>query len=119
MAYFLKINGNDYSSYVNKLVVTTKHNYKSATTAAGNTVVKYINSKRTIDIGIIPLNDAAMKSLLADVDDFQVTLAFRNPETGALEENVNCIIPTHAIEYYTIQVGKVMYKAFNLKIEEL
>lgn len=119
MAYFFKINGIDFSQYVNKLMIGTEHNYKQMTTAAGNTLVKYVNSKRTIEVGIIPLNDAAMKSLLAQVDKFQVTISYRNPETNTLEENIKCIIPNHLIEYHTIQVGKVLYKSFSLQIKEL
>ena len=118
MAYF-KINNTDFSMYVNKLQVGTEHFYKSMTNAAGNTLVKYVNSKRTFEVGIIPLDDAAMKSLLTEVDKFNVSISYRDPETNALIENVNCIIPNHLVEYYTIQVGKVSYKAFSLQIKEL
>jgi hypothetical protein len=105
--------------YVNKLKVSKKANYKSATNAAGNTTVKYITTKRTIEVGIIPLDDASMKALLAEIDKFQVSISYRDPETGALENNVKCIIPDNAVEYYTIRADKVMYKAFTIKISEL
>lgn len=118
MSYF-KINGNDYSMYVNKLIVGKEHNYKSMSTASGNTLVKYINSKRVIEVGIIPLDDAAMVKFLTDINKFQVTISFRDPASGLLVENVKCIIPNNLIEYYTIQVGKVQYKAFSLQIKEL
>lgn len=116
---FFKINGNDYSMYVNKLLVTKEHNYKSQVTAAGNTVVKYVNSKRTLDVGIIPLNDEAMKNLLTDINMFQVSVSFRNPETNELAENVACIIPNNKVEYYTIQADNVSYRAFSFQIKEL
>lgn len=119
MSYFFKINGNDYSMYVNKLLIGTEHFYKSMKNAAGNTLVKYVNSKRTIEVGIIPLDSSAMARILADVDQFNVSISYRDPETNTLVENVNCIIPNHLIEYYTIQVGKVSYKAFSLQIKEL
>lgn len=119
MAYFFKINNNDYSMYVNKLVVGTEHFYKSMTNAAGNTLVKFVNSKRTFEVGIIPLDDAAMTQFLTDVDKFNVTISYRDPKTNMLVENVKCIIPNHLIEYHTIQVGKVRYKAFTLQIKEL
>lgn len=119
MAYFFKINDNDYSMYVNKLLIGKEHNYKSMTTAAGNTLVKYINSKRTIEVGIIPLDEAAMVDLLTDVNKFQVSISYRDPETNTLVENVKCIIPNHLVEYHTIQSGKVLYKAFSLQIKEL
>lgn len=118
MNYF-KIGDTDYSMYVNELKVGKTHNYNSQTNAAGNTVVDYINAKRTIEVGIIPLDSAAMAKLQADIDAFNVSISFRNPKTGALEENVNCIIPSNSVEYYTIQVNKVMFNAFTLNIIEL
>lgn len=118
MAYF-KIGGVDYSSCVNELKVNRNNNYTAQTNAAGDTVVDYINSKRTIEVGIIPLMDNMMAQLLADLDAFNVSISFRNPQTNILEENVNCIIPSTDVEYYTIQANKVMYKAFTLKFTEL
>lgn len=118
MAYF-KINGKDYSKYVNALKVTKAATYTAQTNAAGGTVVDYIGSKRTIEVGIIPLDAAVMAALLADIDAFNISISFRNPTTNELEENVDCIIPSNAVEYYTIQANKVLYKAFTLKITEL
>lgn len=60
MAY-LKIDNTDFSMYVSGLKVGSKSNYNAQTNAAGNTVVDYINSKKTIAVNIIPLDDAAMK----------------------------------------------------------
>ena len=118
MEYF-KINNNDYSIYVNELKVSNTANYSAQTNAAGNTVVDYINSKRTIEVGIIPLDSAAMISLQNAIAAFNVSISFRNPKTGELEENINCIIPDNEIEYYTIQANKVSYKGFNLTFTEL
>lgn len=118
MAYF-KIGGIDFSMYVNELKVEKTANYTAQTNAAGNTVVDYINHKRTIEVGIIPLDSEVMKSLQAALDAFNVSISFRNPQTGLLEENVNCIIPNSNVEYYTIQVNKVLYKAFTLTFIEL
>lgn len=118
MAYF-KIGDNDYSMYVNALKVEKKHNYNGQANAAGDTVVDYINSKRNIEVGIIPLNDTVMAQLQTDLNAFNVSISLRNPETNELETGINCIIPTTGIEYYTIQVNKVMYKAFTLKFIEL
>lgn len=118
MAYF-KIGDVDYSMYVNALKITKQSNYTAQTNAAGDTVVDYINSKRTIEVGIIPLNDTVMAKLQADLDAFNVSISFRNPQTNALEEGVNCIIPSSGVEYYTIQINKVMYKALTLKFTEL
>lgn len=118
MAY-LKIDGVDYSMYVNELKIDKSANYNLQTNAAGNSVVDYINAKRVIEIGIIPVDAAAMATLQTAIDRFNVKLSFRNPKTNALEENVDCIIPSNNIEYYTIQANKVMYKGFNLQFIEL
>ena len=118
MSYF-KINGNDYSMYVNLLKVGKDVIYKSAVNAAGNTVVKYVATKRRFTVGIIPLEADAMAQLQADIAQFQVSISYRDPETNELVENVKCIIPINEVEYYTIQADKVMYKAFMLVIQEL
>ena len=118
MAYF-KINDNDYSMYTNALKVETKTVYRSQTSAAGNTVVDKANSKRIIEVGIIPLDNYTMGNLLRDLEDFEVLLSFRDPKTNAFITDVRCIIPSHEVEYYTIQAGNVSFKAFNLKFTEL
>lgn len=118
MAYF-KIGDVDFSHCVNELKVKTHNNYVAQTNAAGNTVVDYINKKRSITVGIIPLSDADMAALQAAITPFNVAISFRNPTNNVLAENVNCILPEDEVEYYTIQVNKVMYKAFTLTFEEL
>lgn len=118
MSYF-KIGDTDYSMCVNQLIVDKEAHYNAQTNAAGNTVVDYINHKRTITVGIIPLDSESMAALLADIDAFNVSISFRNPLTGLLENGVNCIIPSSNVEYYTIQADKVMYKAFTLEFIEL
>lgn len=117
MAYF-KIDGTDYSMYVSSLKVTRNNKYTSKTNAAGDTVVDFINYKRTIEVGIIPLDDTVMAKLQKVLADFNVVVSFRNPQTNAIE-GANCIIPSTGVDYYTIQVDKVMYKAFTLKFIEL
>lgn len=117
MAY-LKINDIDYSAYCNGIKVTSNANYNARTNAAGNSVVEYINSKRTVEVSIIPLNDEDMIGLQAEIDKFSVILSFRNPRTNDLEE-INCIIPKNNVEYYTIQLNNVSYKEFTLSFNEL
>lgn len=116
---YLKINGVDYSMYVNELNIETETIYNAQTNAAGNTVVDFINAKRTIEVGIIPLDDRVMRELQTAIKDFSVSLSFRNPQTNALEEDVACIIPSSGVEYYSIQANKVMYNAFTLTFIEL
>lgn len=118
MAFF-KINNIDFSMYVNSLKVESNVNYTAQTNAAGNTVVDYINTKREIEVGIIPLNDEAMKALQAVISAFNVSVSFLNPNTATLEESVNCIIPKNGVEYYTIQNGNVSFKQFTIKLIEL
>lgn len=118
MSYF-KIGEVDFSSYVNELKVNKVANYNAQTNAAGNTVVDFINHKRTITVGLIPLDSVTMSQLLNNLEGFNVSISFRNPLTNLLEENVNCIIPNSNVEYYTIQVDKVLYKAFQLEFIEL
>ena len=118
MSYF-KINNIDYSDCVSGLKITKSHVFTSQTNAAGDTVADYINSKRTINIKIIPLEASALSALLNAIDNFNVSISFMNPKTGVIEENVKCIIPNNNVEYYTIQADKVMAKAFDLTFTEL
>lgn len=118
MEYF-KIDNTDFSQYVNELKVQTETNYNAQTNAAGNTVVDYINSKRVIEVGIIPLDSSVMVSLQNAITPFNVVISYRNPNTGALVENLSCIIPSNEVEYYTIQAKKVKFKALRLKFIEL
>ena len=116
MAYF-KIGKTDFSNIVNELKIDNTSNYNSQTNAAGDTVVDYINTKRIIEVGIIPLDDTDMANLQTAIKDFDVMISFRNPRTNQLE-TIFCIVPESGVEYYTIQANKVMYKAFKLKFIE-
>lgn len=116
---YLKINDIDFSMYVNSLAINKNATYTAQVNANGDTVADYINSKRQIDVGIIPLNEVAMKKLQEAIDKFNVTLSFLNPITNELEENINCIIPSNAVSYYTIQANKVLFNAFSLSFTEL
>ena len=118
MAYF-KIGNTDFSKYVNELNISKTANYNAQTNASGDTVVDFINYKREIEVGIIPLTGAEMATILNAVNGFSVTITFRNPLTNQLESGVSCIIPDTNIEYYTIQSNKVMYNAMKLTFIEL
>lgn len=118
MAY-LKIGSNDYSPYIRELKVKKAAKYNSQTNAAGNTVVDYINHKRSITVGFIFVGDDIMKRLQNDIAALQVSLSFRNPQTGALEENVTCIAPTIEADYFTIQPSRVLFKEFTVTFTEL
>lgn len=118
MAY-IKINGNDYSAFVRSLSVKKAANYNSQTNAAGNTVVDFINHKREIKVGFIYVDSDTMKQIQNDIDLFNVSISFRNPQTGELEEDVNCIMPSSDVNYFTIQVNKVLFNEFELTFIEL
>lgn len=115
---YLMINGNDYSSICSELNVKREVNYNSQINAAGNTVVEYINAKRIVEVEIIPLDAAAMLSLLAEIEQFNVSLSFRNPRTNDLE-TINAIVPSNENKYYTIQVNRVLYEAMTIEFIEL
>lgn len=105
--------------YVNELAIQNNHQYNAQTNARGNTVVDYINKKRSITVGIIPVDNEKMLTLQEQIKNFNSLISFRNPETGELEENVNCILPDTEIEYYTIQNDKVRFNGFKLTFTEL
>lgn len=114
---YLKINGHDYSQYVNKLLIDTKHKYTARESASGELLTKYIAMKRNIQVGVIPLDASSMASLKSDVDGFDVEVEFLDPSTGALSK-AYCIIPVNTVEYYSIRAGNTMTKAFTFTCEE-
>lgn len=118
MAYF-KINDIDFSSYVSGLKVIKNNNFNAQTNAAGNTVIDYINSKRTIEVTFITLDSTVMPKIQQEINKFSVTLSFIEPTTGGLIEGVKCVIPNNEIEFYTIQTKKTMFKGFTLTFTEL
>lgn len=107
----------DYSMYVNKLLIDTKHKYTARENASGNLLVKYITKKHNIQVGIIPLDSATLKALMRDINSFEVDVQYLDPETNSLV-TARCIIPINSIEYYTIQAGKTQTKAFTFTCEE-
>lgn len=119
MTYF-KINNVDFSLYVNDIKIATNHTYKEMQTASGNTLVKYVNSKRVLSVGIIPLDCASAKTLLTEINKFNVTISFLNPQTNTLENNIKCIIPQNTVDFYTINdVNGARLNAFTFTIQEL
>lgn len=118
MNYFL-IDGVDFSMYVSALSVKKASVYNALTNAAGNTVIDYVNSKRTIEVEIIPLDEVEMLKVLSAISSIGVSISFRNPHTNLLEENVSCMVPDSGVEFYTIQTNKIMYKSLKLTFTEL
>ena len=109
----------DFSHIVNALKVGKQQNFKSMTTAAGNTIVKPINSKYVIEAGFIPLTVDEMKSLQAQIGKLTLSISFLEPATDTIK-TINCILANTIIEYYTIQQGgEILYKPFSLQFTQL
>ena len=117
MVYF-KINDTDYSMYTAELKITNASKYTTQTNAHQDTVVDYINDKKTIEVEIIPLNDTVMQQLTEDISGLGMNISYLNPQTKQLK-TISCILPSTNIEYYTIQQGKVSFKKVKLKFTEL
>ena len=119
MAFF-KINGNDYSMYVNRLTVAHQHNAVTREAATGLLLVKRKSTTRLLEVGIIPLDAAAMVRLQNDINKPNLTVSFINPATNELVENMKCMIPTNLVEYYTINAANgTKFRAFTLSIQEI
>lgn len=119
MAYF-KINNVDFSGLVKAkgLQVTRSHNYNAQTNAAGDTVIDYINAKRSIKVDFIIMTGAQLQTLLAQLNELAVTIQYREPRSGVLE-TANCIAPKVATNYYTIQSAKTLVEGFSVTFTEL
>ena len=118
MIYF-KINNVDFSRYVNTLKVNTVSNYTTQINAAGNTVVDYINEKRNIEVGFIPMAGSEALEIRQAIAAFNVAIAFFNPDTNTITDNVSCIVPEKEIDYYTIRDNKQIVNGFTLTFIEL
>lgn len=118
MDYFI-IDDIDFSMCVNALKIDTAVNYTQQVNAAGDSVVDYVNKKRVIEVGIIPLEAEKMVELQNAIDRFEVYITFLNPLTNELEQNVRCIVPADNVEYYTIQANKIIFKEYTIKFQEL
>lgn len=117
MAYF-QIGSHDYSAYTSSLKVGYTVNYTSQTNASYNSVIDYHNTKTTVEVEIIPLDDETMKQLLTDIKSFSIKIFYREPQTGALAE-LPVVCSSYNTDYYTIQQSNVKYKKMKLKFTQL
>lgn len=115
---YLKINDVDFSMYVNKLKIGTEWNYKARVNASGNTTAKPIAKKHILEVGIIPLDIDTVNQLETELNKFQVSVTFLSPETKDLM-TIQCMIPNHSKEFYTIRAGNTSLKAYSLAFTEL
>lgn len=117
MSEYFKVDDTDLSNYVSSLKITTKHNYSAQTNASGDRVVDYLNSKRKIEVEIIPLEENDFRVVLSAIK-FNSVISYRNPATGELI-TANCVIDNNDVAYFTIQQNRVMYKKMKLTYNEL
>jgi hypothetical protein len=118
MAY-LKINNVDFSSLVSGLKVgfETLVSENSGRNAAGNTVIDVINEKTKVYVTLRHTFDDEMKSFLAAIENYVVSVTFLNPKTNALA-TITAYTGTPEPEYYTIS-NETIYKPMSLNFIEL
>ena len=119
MAY-LKINGTDYSQFVNKLSITTKQKYTARESANGDLLVKYITAKRNIQVGLAPLDASEAAPVIAAISgsgSMNVTVEFLDPSTNSLS-SANCIVPANTVDYQFINSNGTLLKAVTFTAEE-
>lgn len=119
MAY-LYINGNNYSQYVNKLVVTTKQKYTARENASGNLLVKYITQKRNIQVGLRPLESSEALPIISAISgaaSMNVRVNFLDPTTNSIS-GAECIVPVNSVEYQQINSNGTLLKAISFTCEE-
>lgn len=90
----------------------------SGRNAKGDTVIDIVNRKRKLYVTFKYMTEAQMDELLAAVQDYVVSVSFRNPKTKGLT-TITTYIGTPEPEYYTIQQGKVLIKPMELNFIEL
>lgn len=119
MAY-LKINGTDYSQYVNKLSITTKQKYTARESANGDLLVKYMKPKKVVQVGLRPLDAATAKPLISAISgsgSMNVRVEFLDPAADALK-TAYCIVPVNTVDYQFINVNGTLLKAITFTAEE-
>lgn len=117
MAYFM-INGIDFSDCVCGLKITNNSTYNAQTNAAGNTVIDYINTKRTLEVSFIALDSFRMFELGMELYNLECDITYMD----ALEDcpmEMHAILPSKTIEYYSLSAGNKRVKAFTLTFTEL
>ena len=117
---YLSINGVDMSDLVKSLKVgyETLVSESSGRNANGDTVLDIINQKTKLQVGFRPMNDSEMAKLLNAVDEYIVSVSYRDSKTNS-NKTITCYTGTPEPEYYCILNNKVFYKEMNLNFIEL
>ena len=117
---YLKINNTDVSDYVKSLKIgyETLVSDQSGRNANGDTVVDVINKKVKVHVTFRPLFDDEMKNLLSAIEDYVVSVSYRDAKTSQ-EKTITTYTGTPEPDYYFILPDKVLYKEMSLNFIEL
>ena len=117
---YLKINNLDVSHLVKSMKISyeTLVSDNSGRNANGDTVIDVINKKAKVQITFIPMFDNDMKSLLNTIEDYVVTVSFRDAKSNSLK-SITCYCGTPEPDYYCILPNRVIYKEMSLNFIEL
>jgi hypothetical protein len=116
---YLKVNDTDISHLVKGLKIgyETLLAETSGRNANGDTVIDIINRKVKVYVTFRPMFDHEMLEFLNLIQDYVVSLSFRDSKTNQLT-TITCYTGTPEPEYYHIG-DEVIYKDFSLNFIEL
>ena len=117
---YLKINNTDISHLVKGLKIgyETLVADTSGRNANGDTVIDVINKKIKVYVVFRPMFEQEMRSLLAAIENYVVTVSFLNPKTKAFT-TITCYTGTPEPEYLYIHNNDILYKEMTLNFIEL
>lgn len=117
---YFKINNIDFSHLVSGLKVGTETlvSENSGRNANGDTVIDVVNTKKKVYVTFRHMFDTEMQPFLAAINDYVVSVTYRDPLTNALN-TITAYTGTPEPDYYTIQNDVVIYKPMNLNFIEL
>lgn len=113
-----KIGNTDFSGLVSGLKVgyETLVSDSSGRNANGDTVLDVINMKRKIYVTLRHTTIAEMKSFLAAIADYQVSISYLDPKTNSMQ-SAQVYTGTPEPEYYNVSLS--IYKPMNINFIEL
>lgn len=117
---YFKVNNIDFSGLVSGLKIGTETlvSESSGRNANGDTVIDVVNTKHKVYVNLRYTTQDEMSEFLNAIEDYVVTVSYRNPTTGALY-TITAYTGTPEPEYYTIQSDMVIYKPMSLNFIEL
>jgi hypothetical protein len=117
---YFKINNIDFSNVVSSLKVgyETLVSDQSGRNANGDMTIDVLKTKRKVYVEFRHMTDKEMLPLLAAMNDYVVTVSYRDPKTNGLN-SITGYTGTPEPDYYTIQPNVVIYKPMNLNFIEL